>query len=39
VNDVVVTRIWIAGVMLIMAAYGVITLVGFWRRTAKSLRA
>jgi len=28
-----------AGVMLIMAAYGVIAVIGFWRRMAKSPRA
>jgi hypothetical protein len=32
-NDIVVTHIWMAGVMLIMLAYGAFAVVGYFRRT------
>jgi hypothetical protein len=32
-RDIVVTQIWMAGVMLIMVAYGVIAVVGLIRRS------
>ena len=31
-QDIVVTHIWMAGVMAIMAAYGAIALIGLWLR-------
>jgi hypothetical protein len=31
-QDMVVTQIWMAGVMAIMAAYGVIALIGYARK-------
>jgi hypothetical protein len=34
-NDIVVTQIWMAGVMLIMVAYGVIAVIGYMRRSPK----
>jgi hypothetical protein len=35
-SDQVVTQIWMAGVMLIMAAYGIVAVVGFIRRSNSS---